>query len=100
MPGVGSVANFDPGGNTSVWISPAYERDYREWIEKGLFEEVLARSQASLSKALARQHPALIASGLSGLATCYYTRGAVGLLEKDASAWRDIQAGYSAHLYS
>lgn len=83
-----------------MWISPAYERDYREWMVNGHFEGVLTWSQASLTDALAQQHPTLIASALWGFSTCYHTRGAVALLEKQASGWRDIQAGYWADVYA
>lgn len=81
-------------------ISPAYEREYRDWIAKGQFERLLAREREFLSDALSRQHPALAATSLSTLGTCYYTRGSVFLLDNDQAGWYDVQAGYWAALYS
>jgi hypothetical protein len=83
-----------------MWISPAYERDYRDWIAKGQFDHLVAREHKYLAESLAEQHPALIATSLSTLATCYHTRGAVKLLEKQQSGWHDTQAGYWASLYA
>ena len=83
-----------------MWISQAYEREYRDWIASGQFDRLIGREREYLSEALDEEHPALIATSLSIIATCYHTRGAVSLLEKHNSGWRDIQAGYWADLYA
>src|SRR5262249_27848684 len=82
-----------------MWISPAYAREYKEWILGGMFGELYGRATTALAKDYQEQHPALIATDLQELATCYYRRGTVSLLEGDSAGWHDVQCGYWAALY-
>jgi hypothetical protein len=68
-------------------------------MARGHFQEVHQRALDGLPKALQLEHPALMAMNLGDIATCYYTRGAVALLDGDRAGWHDIQCGYSAALY-
>lgn len=81
-------------------MSPTYEREYREWLADGRFDELIARDRRYLSESFEEQIPALIAQNLQTYATCYYTRGAVRLLDGDRLGWHDIQCGYWAALFS
>ncbi len=80
-------------------VSPAYVNEYRDWMAKGQFQKVYQHASDGLPKALQLEHPALMSMNLGGIAICYYTRGAVALLDGDQAGWHDIQCGYLAALY-
>jgi hypothetical protein len=80
--------------------SPAYSREYREWLAEGNFERVYGYGRKSIVDGLESKLPHLVASGLEYVSCCYYTRGAVALLEGNSQGWRDIQCGYLAKSYS
>ena len=95
---------MDEEGYTVLWpedsepeLSVAsYAEEYREWIRKGGFREVYGRAISDLPNALKQEHPALVALNLSSIATCYYMRGVVAVLDGKQNGWRDIQCGYWA----
>jgi hypothetical protein len=77
-------------------MSPAYVKEYREWIRKDGFRELYGRAISALPKSLKQEHPALVALDLSSIANCYYKRGAVAVLDGNQNGWQDIQCGYWA----
>jgi hypothetical protein len=82
-----------------MWISPSYRDEYCSWIAQGNFETIRARGEEYLPEGLHARNPVQIAGCLGSLATCYYRRGTVGLMQGDAAKWADVQAGYWAALY-
>lgn len=81
------------------WVSPAYEREYRDWIERGQFARLREREADDATGWQNDDNPWLLVDGLATLATCYGTRGAVRLLDGDQAGWEDIQAAYMASMY-
>jgi hypothetical protein len=79
--------------------SPAQVRDYKEWIAKGKFEDVGRWGTQTIASAIESRNFAKLALGLQTLATCYYSRGAVALLDGRTEGWHDIQSGYMATIY-
>src|SRR5690349_6477396 len=90
------VAELFTLAEKAVNVSPAYAEEYREWIRRGQFQSVYGWAVAKLPESLKQEHPALIAGDLGSIATCYYTRGIVALLDGDQAGWHDIQCGYWA----
>lgn len=82
-----------------MWISPAYSREYQVWIADGQFDRIYSRELPDLTEAIELQHPALVATSLGTLATCYYRRGIVRLLQNVLDGWRDIQLGYQCAFF-
>jgi hypothetical protein len=80
-------------------ISRVYERQYREWIQMGGFEEQYQRVVPDMREALKKNQPPLLAVNLRFLATCYHARGVVALLEGHSAGWRDVQCGFGAGVY-
>ncbi len=80
--------------------SPAYSREYRDWIANGEFERVYANGSENLATAIDARRPDLVAPALRDLSACYYLRGAVVLLDGKQDGWHDIQCGYLASVYS
>lgn len=81
-------------------VSPAYAGEYREWIHRGRFEQIYRQAADKMPEYFAQQHPAMVGGNLHSIATCYYTRGTVALLDDEPAGWKDIQCGYWAALYS
>jgi hypothetical protein len=83
-------------------VSPAYEKEYREWIQRGQLERVYPFGAQMLQRELLKESPFPYPAGgaLGSIATCYYRRGAVALLDQNAAGWQDIQCGYWATVYS
>jgi hypothetical protein len=77
--------------------SLAYSRDYRDWLVAGLFEENHAHAGKHLRDAVDMQRPDLVAPSLRELAVCFYTRGAVSLMDGRAEGWR-VTTGLEADL--
>lgn len=77
-------------------VSPAYSRDYRDWIANGNFDRVYEHAREDLQFAIESQRPDLVAPALRDFSLCYYTRGAASLLAGDQNGWHDIQCGYVA----
>jgi hypothetical protein len=80
--------------------SPSYTREYREWLDGGNFERVYEDGRADLASAIESQRSDHAAAALQSIALCYYTRGAVSLLDGDLRGWNEIQCGYLATTYS
>jgi hypothetical protein len=83
-----------------MWISPAYRKECREWMAKGMFQELSARVETEIDDALSDENPSWIASNLGSLALCYYCRGMVAVMADNPTGWADVQAGYWAALYA
>ena len=83
-------------------VSPAYEKEYRDWINRGQFETVYSFGARTLQKELLGESPLPYPAGgaLGSMATCYYRRGAVALLDQNPAGWQDVQCGYWAAVYS
>jgi hypothetical protein len=79
--------------------SRIYERQYREWIQKGRFEEQYQRVLPDMREALQKDQPSLLAMNLRFMATCYHARGVVALLDDNSAGWRDVQCGFWAGVY-
>jgi hypothetical protein len=60
--------------------SPAFTRQYREWLARH-FQRVYRQSSESLSEAIIARRPDLVTSALKELAISLHTRGAVSLLD-------------------
>jgi hypothetical protein len=83
-------------------ISPAYAKEYREWIQAGNFDNVYQSFLPELREALKEEGSALISPvslGLHSISTCYFKRGAVALLDGNDAGWCDVQCGFWASVY-
>jgi hypothetical protein len=84
-------------------ISPAYANDYREWMQNGNFDGIYQRELPKMRAALKEEGNSLIYSPLSScldsIATYYFHRGTVALLEGDNEGWGDVQCGFWAAVY-
>lgn len=80
--------------------SPAYSREYREWIQNGVFNQIYSHGLEYVQDGIRSERPDLVLEGLQRFALCYYTRGAVALLEGSQQGWNEVQCGYLATIYS
>ncbi len=84
-------------------ISPAYANEYRERLQKANFDGIYQRELPRLREAVKEEGNSLIFSHIStslgGIATCYFLRGAVALLDGNSSGWSDVQCGFWAEVY-
>jgi hypothetical protein len=43
-----------------MWISPAYSREYQEWIDSGMFEVIRSESREGIAEHLSKGDPRLV----------------------------------------